>query len=633
MDDEPVAARQLESATAHSLDCPTCQAFLRRSARVRGAVRIRAAEPVPDLVDAIVTAAARDRTRPVRTGHRHVYRGRHRRPMLLAPAAAGIAGLIVGSVIVGGPWQRPSTRSIAAAALVQNVRDAAPTLDSFRGTYTIRELGFSAEVPERRLDMEVAFLSPQRFRLEVHDRTRYPSASWTPTDLTYIEDGSATYTSGPSGCPGDLAPGICPPTRAAVTHIAEFSAAAPLPADLILPVATFGSSRGFDVVGRERLEDRDTVRVRLSFARAAPMFPFLRIGGSWRPFFDRDRVVLWLDARSWLPVRYVVFPSRSAERRAWELRYGRALEPADLPILDVRMVSTSEEPPDPSVFAIPGASRPVESPLADVPSHVGYLPATPAAPGDLRLVSVVLPTASAESTPRSLLLYADGLDYLRVGERRGWTGPGPFGPVDVVAEEVRLPGGGVGYYEPAGEGFGRRLALHAPEGDLYLETNLSRDRLLSIASSIPILGRPLPRTWSAEAGARIRIDRVGVAGALAAAGLSTRVRVDLPGGYEIVSAERARIGASVAGFTLHLRQSDMDAAGDPLTLHVEPGTALAPPSSADQSTVIFSGVRGRWTPARSQLEWLGRVGYVSLQGDVGLTRLLSIARVIQQSTE
>jgi hypothetical protein len=36
----------------------------------------------------------------------------------------------------------------------------------------------------------------------------------------------------------------------------------------------------------------------MRFDRAAPLFPFLR-GGTWRPFFPEDRVVLWLDATSW----------------------------------------------------------------------------------------------------------------------------------------------------------------------------------------------------------------------------------------------------------------------------------------------------------------------------------------------
>ena len=323
MDGERVGVRHAEAAAAHAEGCVRCQTFAQRSARIRRSVRIRAAEPVPDLVEPIMAAVARERIRPSsmapvidgstdsrRVPRRVSRRPRHRRPMTLAPAvAAAIAGLIVGSLVVGGPWQLGANRPIAAATVVRNVRNAAPALQAFQGTYTIREFGLSPEVPERLLAMDVAFLSPQRFRLDVDDRTNYPSSSWTPTDLHFIEDVTSSFTSGPSGCPGDLPEGVCPRTRATTTRLSEYSAAAPLPADLVLPIATFGSSRGFQVLDGERIDGRDAVRLGLSFERAAPMFPFLRIGGTWRPFFDQDRVLLWLDATSWLPVRMVVYPA------------------------------------------------------------------------------------------------------------------------------------------------------------------------------------------------------------------------------------------------------------------------------------------------------------------------------------
>ena len=95
-----------------------------------------------------------------------------------------------------------------------------------------------------------------------------------------------------------------------------------MPADLIAPIATFGSADGVTVVGREDVDGHETVRVEMSFARAAPLFPFLRLGGTWRPMFEGDRVVLWLDTTGWYPVRFEVFPSTDPERRAWEMRFG-----------------------------------------------------------------------------------------------------------------------------------------------------------------------------------------------------------------------------------------------------------------------------------------------------------------------
>jgi hypothetical protein len=640
MDGERVGPRQAEAAAAHADGCPRCRAFAQRSARIRSAVRIRAAEPVPDLVEPIMAAVARERTRASlaptagrRIGRRHPHqqRSRHRRPPSLAPAvAAAIAGMVLGSILVGSPWQSPGNRPIAAATLVRNIRDVAPTLDAFRAHYTIHELGLAEDVPERRLEMDVAFRSPQRFRLEIRDRTTYPSASWTPTDLLSIQHVTSTFTSGPSGCPGELPVDVCPRTRATVTHRSGFSATAPPPADLVLPLATFGSPNGFQVLGEERVGERNAIRVRLSFERAAPLFPFLRIGGTWRPFFDRDRVLLWLETDSWLPLRMLVLPSRSQERREWELRYGRAVESPHAPILDVRLLSVSEEAPDPSMFRIPGAPAQAapEPHLEDLPDRIGYLPTTPVDSDALKLVSIVLPAPSAPATPSSLLVYAQGLDYLKVGERRGWSGPGPFGPLDPGAQEVALAGGGVAYYEPAGEGYGRRIAIHTSAADLFLETNLPRQRLLEIAASLPVLGQPLPASWRPRGSSGVDVQRVEVAEALTAAGLPASFSHRLPGGYVVASAELSTVGSALRGVTLSLRQPDTDAAGGPLTLHIEPGTELAPPSSSLQGRITFAGIEGRWTPSRAELEWVDGDVYHSLQGRLGLRALIAVATVI-----
>jgi hypothetical protein len=636
MDGEHVPARQSEAAAAHVAGCAECRAFVDGAARIRRSVRIRAAESVPDLVEPIMAAVATERARPararapiVRAVRLRPHRPRHRRPWTLAPAAAAaLAGLVLGSVLVGGPWQRPADRPVAAAAVVRGIRAAAPTVDAFRARYRIVESGFSSEVPRRTLDMDIAYLAPQRFRLQVRDRTAYPDRSWTPTDLLFVEDLTSTYTSGPSGCPGDLPAGVCPPTRATVSRVSRYSAAAPLPADLVLPIATFGSARGVRVIGTDRIDGRDAVQVRLSFARAAPLFPFLRVGGDWRPFFDRDRVELWLDATTWVPIRWTVFPADDPERRAWELRFGRPVDPPGEPIMDVRLVSMATSAPDPGLFAIPGASADAGPDLADLPGRIGYLPASPTDAEGLGLVSVVLPRRGSSATPRSVLVYAKGLDYLRVGERAGWAGPGPFGPIDPLAQQIRLPGDGVAYYEPAGEGFGRRVSIHGSGRDLYLETNLSRDRLLAIAASIPVEGRALPKRWRVESAAGVHVIRVPVVAAVGRSGLRPTVFEQLPGGYVAASAELAEASSGVAGLTFHLRQRDTDAAGQPLVFHVEPGSGLPPPSSAEQSRISFAGVTGRWTPGRSLLEWTDAGGYRSLQGDVELSGLLSVARAI-----
>jgi hypothetical protein len=227
-----------------------------------------------------------------------------------------------------------------------------------------------------------------------------------------------------------------------------------------------------------------------------------------------------------------------------------------------------------------------------------------------------------------VLVYAEGIDYLKVGERRDWVGPEPFGPLDPGAQQIPLDGGGVAYYEPAGEGFGRRLAIHADGADVFLETSLPRGRLLEIASSLPLVGRPLPPDRRDRGSAGVHVERIDVAEGLAAAGLPASLARSIPGGYIVASAERSTVGSALEGVTLHLRQIDTDAAGEPVTLHVETDTGLPLPSSSEQALISFAGLEARWTPSRSELEWVDGGIYHSLQGVMDLRSMIEIAGAI-----
>ncbi|MGH2641344.1 MAG: hypothetical protein ACRDGO_06565, partial [Actinomycetota bacterium] len=247
-------------------------------------------------------------------------------------------------------------------------------------------------------------------------------------------------------------------------------------------------------------------------------------------------------------------------------------------------------------------------------------------------VSIVLPPRSAPAAPSSMLVYAEGLDYLKVGERRDRVGPQPFGPLDPGAQQIVLDGSGVAYYEPAGEGFGRRLAIHGEGADVFLETNLPRGRLLEIASSLPLVGRPLPPDRLDRGSAGVHVERIDVAEGLAAAGLPVSLDQSLPGGYVVASAERSTVGSVPEGVTLHLRQIETDAAGEPLTLHVETDTGLPLSSSSEQGLISFAGLEARWTPSRSELEWVDGGVYHSLQGVMDLRSMIEIARAIAAVT-
>ncbi|HEV8089404.1 MAG TPA: zf-HC2 domain-containing protein, partial [Actinomycetota bacterium] len=322
MDGAHLSSAERGAVDAHLATCADCAAFERRAVQVRAAVRIRAAEDVPDLTDRIMEAVGS--ARPVRLPRRP---RRPIRPRALMPAvAAAIAGLLVGSLVVGGPWHA-HPRTAWASEIELGVRSAAPSVEAFQGSYTITERGLAPDVPERTLSMDVAFLAPQRFRLDVHDDTVYPSNAWTPTNLTYVENMPATYLSGPTGCIGTLQPIDCSSTTT-ITK-ARYSAAAPVPADLVVPLATLGSVDGVQVLGEENVGGHDTVRVQMPFSRAGPLFPFLQLGGTWRPFFADDVVTVWLDTTGWYPVRSQITPSPDPARRDWEMRFGLPHESPD----------------------------------------------------------------------------------------------------------------------------------------------------------------------------------------------------------------------------------------------------------------------------------------------------------------
>ncbi|MEA2551270.1 MAG: hypothetical protein QOE25_1039 [Actinomycetota bacterium] len=473
---------------AHVATCAECQSFRDRSARVRTAVRIRPAEPIPDLTEPIMAAIEKERGTRVPRLLRHRGSVRRLAPRRLPIAVALAAGLVAGSLAVGGPWRSASSGPSAAAAVVRGVQAAASTISRYQAHFSIDERGLSAAIPERNLRMDVAFLSPGRFRIDVHDRTAYPSKAWTPTDLTYIANGTSTFTSGPSGCPSELPPDTCPPTRTAVTRQTRFDVGAPLATDLVLPLATLSSSRGLRVLGTGEESGRPTTTVELSFARAAPLLPFLQLGGTWRPFFDQDRVVLTLDRTDWFPERVTVYPSTSADRRAWELRFGLPVEPASQPILDMQTTSFDSRSPSASRFAIPGGDSPQFGSVSRIANEVGYTPIVPTQIQGLRLTSAVAPPSAGPGVPTSLLTFTRGLSYVVIGQRSTPTGSGLLGPLDARARQITLPGGGIAYVETATGGRGNVLSMHTAATDLFVQTYLPVAQLLSVAASIPVRG-------------------------------------------------------------------------------------------------------------------------------------------------
>ena len=629
IDGERLTTRASASLEEHLETCVECRAFERGAYRLREAARFQVAPAVPDLVDQVMTAVGAEAERP-RARLRVVRPGGSPRssilPRLAPVAAALIVGALIGSLVVGGPWQRPEAGSaLAATEVTEGISAAAAHLDAYQATFAIDERHLSPEVPERHLTMRVSFEAPERFRLGVVDHTDYPMAA-TPTNLKLVVDGSRWYAAGPAPCPA----ATCPQRESVVRNRLPFSTAAPTPTDLVLPISTLADADRLTVLGRGTALGRRAVRVEVPFERAEPLFPFLSIGGDWRPFFPNDRVRIWLDERNWFPLRWDVYPATGAERDAWALRFGLPDEPSLRSVFSVRALQVSLDTPDAGVFEIPATNssqdqgaRAVE--LGEVRRATGFEPVAPGMVGGLDRYRVVLPRDDSGGT---LVAYADGLAFLNLGETRSWNGDAPFGPVGVQAEEISLTGGGVAYYEPASRDHGRRVAIHAAGTDLYLESNLPRSELLAAAAALPVQGLPMPDAWTHRRVGAATAERVSLETARASVPFPIELPTALPAGFGLASVELVDAGFG-AGVTLYLRDEDADGGIGTIRLHLEVASALPPATSAAQSTVEVGGVRGRFTPDRSQLEWIDDGLYRSLDAPgLALEELLAIATSI-----
>jgi hypothetical protein len=625
IDGERLSARAGTSLERHLQGCSACRAFERGAYRLRESARFELAPAVPDLVEPILAAV---RTEPRRPGAvRRFGPERRRRARRFAPAlAALLVGALAGSLIVGGPWhERPGAPALAATEVIEGIAAAAVHLDAYQATFALTEAHLAPDVPVRELTMRVWFGAPERFRLDVVDHTDYPTET-TPTDLRLVVNGSDWYAAGPAPCPT----ATCPRRESVVRNRLPFSTAAPIPTDLVLPLSTLADAEGVEVLGRGDVLGRAAVRVEVPFERARPLFPFLEIGGEWRPFFPHDRVRIWLDERSWLPLRWEVFPAAGPEREAWALRFGLPEEPPGTPIFSATALDVSLAAPEPGVFRIPATAVASDQggrdvALADVASEAGFQPVAPPSVAGLDLYRVVLTSATAAA----LVSYADGLSYLNLGETRSWRGEAPYGPVGAHAEEVALPGGGFAYFEPATSANGRRLSIHAADLDLYLESNLPRAEVLAAASSLPVRGVRMPESWRVRELAGEFAERVTLEQARAAVPFAIALPRTLPPGFGLASVELAIDGPGPA-VTVYLRALDADPGIGTIRYHLEEAGALPPATSAAQVGLRVGGIRARFTPERSQLEWVAAGLYRSIDAPgLSLPELVAIATSIE----
>jgi len=627
----------------HRRTCPICAKFDAGAWRIREVARFEVAPPVPDMVPAIM-AKVRDEEAdrllgwgpPPSPFRGWVDRLVYRRAAVLAAATGVILGLALTS---GGlvPIGRVNTVALASEIPQELVR-AATSLQGYRATFDITESHWTKAVPHRTFVATLEFMAPESFRVRVKDTTRYPSATWPRNDVSLVTDGRNWEVDGPDPCPSASLP-ACPtdgPVRRSIVDRPPFDARASMPTDVIVPMTVLAAADKLEVAGPDRVAGRGAVAVELAYQDATPLFQYLTFLGSWRPFFPQDRVVVWLDERTWFPLQYKVFPAAGRERSLWATQMGLPSEPSDQSVFvaTARSLSTSS-PPSKAFLVRPGAEVVdegfLDDPLPTKPGSGcprGSGPIQPCAAGGLRLYRYGrFPSSPLRPYTESVLAYASGLAWLTVTRVEGWDQPALFG-IGPFPETVKIPGHkGVGYYLPATSTEPRRIAVHAAKGEFLLATNLPRARLLQVAGSMPVKGLPQPSAW------RIRRWSGGVVEeGVARAKFALMTPSFLPAGYLQVAVQTATAGKST-GVTVVYRRPAAELDGVGLVLYQASGQTLAPPDSPDEQIVMIGPNTGRWSPEDHRLEWMDGSVYRSITGPgLDLATIFRVASSLREGS-
>lgn len=578
----------------HLAACSACRRYEEDLKRVRAALRVQAAERVPDLAAAVMERVERD-------GHRVRRIDEWKVRARTAAVAAAVAALLLAGVTT--PWRDEPIDIAAAREIARGVRSAARTLDTYKATYTITERGWHAAVPQRTFRAKVFFDAPETFRLQVRDLTSYPNPQrWPANNVDLIGGPLRWWIREPLSCPVPALPSCSHPngtTQRLVVHREPFDGTTGLPTDIIVPLETIASARTFDVEGTGRVAGRPVYRIGLDYRQAVPLVTALQAGGSWREFHPSDRVDVWVDRTTRFPLRFVVRAAHSPERAAWATARSLHDRPGEV-LLEVQ--ATSFARPrflSHSLFDVPRSTtvidggfwhRPFERVASLTPTNIAGLE----------------PYRAGMSRGDVILSYADGMTWLKIRYEKERGRRAVADPT--WAEELSLSPAGFGYYRPAGESLRRQIDIYTRTVHVQLESNLAREDLIEVASSLPVVGRRLPARLGGANGLVVR--RLDTRADIAARP-GVRLPTYLPEGYEPASPTGGLMYRSRAGgetVIVYYRQPEAEFDGVGIRITTTPASYL-PPSSEHFETVRVDGVAGRYSTERHELEWINNGVY------------------------
>jgi Putative zinc-finger len=575
---------------AHVASCSECRAFRDTSLRVRQHLRFEVISRVPDVEPRVQAAVAR--------------RAPRARWRWLAPAAAVVAGAVAGAAFIG---LRPTgAPDVAAANLSGPVLSAQRRVDTLVAQLRVTERGWHPDVPVRTYSGPIDYRAPESIAIDLVDDTHYPSTAWKPNNVTTVVSQGTDWRSGQAACPRESQPSCTPaaPRVLASVDREPFPDAAPAPLDLIVPVRSLAGGGDQTLLGSRRLAGRSAIGVQVTVAQVEPLLAGLVQTGNWRELYPSDRVELWLDRESFVPLDLKVFPSRSAERERWAAHRGYSDSPR-APVLEIALDDIRlDRPPAADAFPAPppgAATRPLgfrELPADQVGiPDPGWLP-TEMAPYRSGLVQTPNGPTVAERT------WSDGRAWVKVRETHDWTGDRLFGDLGDAVRRIDSGAAGTVY---SGDG-GRRIAIHGAGVDVAVSGSLGDDDLFRVATSLGIPGEPAPPTWA---------DASLVTGPVAARALPGLLMPEHAGGFG-KPAVRVDGDAVTMAYT--------GAGAREFVLVQTRGTALAPPVEIDARGVDVRGRIGRYSPDRGELEWVERGSTFSIRSQsLSLSELLRIA--------
>jgi hypothetical protein len=575
---------------AHVATCPDCRRFRDAALRARQHLRFEVLTDVPDVEPGVQAAIAR--------------RAPRSRLRWLATAAALIAGIVAGAAFVG---LRPTgDPDVAAADLSAPVLSAQTRLDSLVAQLRVTERGWHPDVPVRTYTGRIAYQAPESIAIDLVDGTPYPSTAWKPNNVTTVVSQSSDWRSGPAACPRESQPSCTPPApRVLGTADREpFPDDTPAPLDLVVPVRSLAGGGDQTLLGRRRIAGRSAIGVNVTAAQVEPLLSGLVQTGNWRELYPSDRVELWLDRESFVPLDVKVFLARSVERDRWAAHRGYA-DSRRAPILEVALRDVRlDQAPGPDAFPAPPPGAGLRSlGFRDLPADQVPVPNPGSLPPDMAPYR-----AGLVETPNGPMVavrsWSDGRAWVQVRLTNEWTGNRLFGDLGDAVRRIEAGSAGTAY---VGDG-GRRIALHGAGVDVAVTGTLGEAELVGIATSLGIAGEPVPPTWVEASSA------TGTGAVRALPGLFA------PASVEGFGAPAIRVDGDVATYAY------TGAGARGFVLVQTPGTSLAPPVEVDARGVEVRGHTGRYSPDRGELEWVeGGVTFSVRSQSLSLGEMLGIA--------